>query len=350
MSTAAKFSFCHWPPPPGIAASPRCPRSSAAKPPPYKCASCRPPAGNQIVTLANLHFDTHTHTILYFTVSRQSSELSRSSFPCEMAPRNKSRVAKSTAGTRRTSRQVSLSVAAATATATASRELRPQQTNSSPSLGSNFAAVGRGILPSQFNSPLPPSRSLGHDVGGVFGNNHFDNDLFKTEYPMGGFSGHELLGNGLDSDDIDADGDEEFDLHPSLATNPNTPSQSFSNTPQTFMSSSQTQTTASVAQAAYPGQVKIESSLCKRLGQDPAMREPTQRRTDQKLNLERRSNVEALLAHVSGQAPARQCKNCHKGHGPWTECIVYEGQMCGSCTNCWYNASGSRCTFHGELP
>jgi hypothetical protein len=23
--------------------------------------------------------------------------------------------------------------------------------------------------------------------------------------------------------------------------------------------------------------------------------------------------------------------------------------MCGSCTNCWFNASGSRCTFHGKF-
>lgn len=264
-----------------------------------------------------------------------------------MAPRNKSRVTKPAASTRtrRTSRQISLAVAAAAA----SRELRSQQANSSPSLGSSLAAVGRGILPSQFTSPLPPSRSLGHDVSGVFDDNQFDNDLFKTEYPLVGFPGHGMMGNSLESDDIDADGEEDFELHPALVTNPNTPSHSFSHTPQTYMSSSPTQTTAAVAQASYPGQVKIESSLCKRLGEDPAMREPTQRRTDQKLNLDRRSNVEALLAHVSGQAPPKQCKNCHKGHGPWTECIVYEGQMCGSCTNCWYNASGSRCTFHGTL-
>lgn len=108
------------------------------------------------------------------------------------------------------------------------------------------------------------------------------------------------------------------------------------------------QTAAEVALAAYGDLVKIDSALCKKLAQEIALREPTQRRRDQKLNIERRSNVEALLAHVTGEPAQRPCKNCHKGHGPWTQCVVYDGQMCGSCTNCWFNASGSRCTFHGK--
>lgn len=105
-------------------------------------------------------------------------------------------------------------------------------------------------------------------------------------------------------------------------------------------------TAADLAYAAYGDLVKIDSALCKKLAAEAALREPTQRRVDQKLNIERRSNVEALLAHMTGQAAPKPCKNCHKGHGPWTQCVVYDGQMCGSCTNCWFNASGSRCTFH----
>ncbi|KAG6060230.1 hypothetical protein E4U17_004775 [Claviceps sp. LM77 group G4] len=92
--------------------------------------------------------------------------------------------------------------------------------------------------------------------------------------------------------------------------------------------------------------VRIDSTLCKKLAEEVARREPVQRRSDQKLNIRRRSNVEALLAHVTGEVAPRSCKNCRRGHGPWTQCVVYEGQMCGSCTNCWFNASGSRCTFH----
>lgn len=107
-------------------------------------------------------------------------------------------------------------------------------------------------------------------------------------------------------------------------------------------------TAAFIAAANYGEHLKIDSALCKKLAGEAAQREPTQRRRDQKLNIERRSNVEALLAHVTGQNAPRPCKNCHKGHGPWTECVVYDGQMCGSCSNCWFNASGSRCTFHGK--
>ncbi|KAL6853127.1 hypothetical protein J3F83DRAFT_764770 [Trichoderma novae-zelandiae] len=105
-------------------------------------------------------------------------------------------------------------------------------------------------------------------------------------------------------------------------------------------------TAADIAYASYGDLVKIDSALCKKLASEAALREPIQRRADQRLNIERRSNVEALLAHMTGQPAAAPCKNCRKGHGPWSQCVVYEGQMCGSCTNCWFNASGSRCTFH----
>ncbi|OAQ99645.1 hypothetical protein LLEC1_03333 [Akanthomyces lecanii] len=105
---------------------------------------------------------------------------------------------------------------------------------------------------------------------------------------------------------------------------------------------------AELAYSKYGDDVKLESALCKKVAGEEAKRPPTQRRPDQKLNIERRSNMEAFLAHITGQVPERPCKNCHKGHGPWTECVVYDGQMCGSCTNCWYNASGSRCTYHGS--
>lgn len=110
--------------------------------------------------------------------------------------------------------------------------------------------------------------------------------------------------------------------------------------------SSSALTAADVVMKSYAS-VKIDSTLCRRLAGEVARRQPTQRRGDQKLNIERRSNVEAVLAHVTGIVAPQPCKNCRKGHGPWTECVVYGGQMCGSCANCWYNASGSRCTFHG---
>lgn len=106
---------------------------------------------------------------------------------------------------------------------------------------------------------------------------------------------------------------------------------------------------AELAYSKYGDAVKIDSALCKKVAGEQAKRSPTQRRPDQKLNIDRRSNLEALLAHTTGDVADRPCKNCYKGHGPWTECVVYDGQMCGSCTNCWYNASGSRCTFHGTL-
>lgn len=96
--------------------------------------------------------------------------------------------------------------------------------------------------------------------------------------------------------------------------------------------------------------ISVESALSRRLAEVPGMRLAHQRRPDQQLNLGRRSNVEALFAHIAGEEVAVPCKNCHKGHGPWTTCVIVHGQMCGSCANCWFNASGSRCSFHGESP
>ncbi|KAL9949423.1 hypothetical protein D7B24_003789 [Verticillium nonalfalfae] len=98
-------------------------------------------------------------------------------------------------------------------------------------------------------------------------------------------------------------------------------------------------------ESGYPA-LLIDSALAKRLADNTGVRLAVQRRQDQGLNLKRRSNVEALLAHVSGQEAHSQCKSCHKGYGPWNGCIVVSGQMCGSCANCWFNASGSRCSFH----
>ncbi|KAH8909477.1 hypothetical protein BR93DRAFT_965572 [Coniochaeta sp. PMI_546] len=105
-------------------------------------------------------------------------------------------------------------------------------------------------------------------------------------------------------------------------------------------------TTEELARDSGYGQLNVESALAKRLAREPGLRLAQQRRPDQQLNLQRRSNVEALFAHIAGELAPSACKNCHKGHGPWTSCVVVDGQMCGSCANCWFNASGARCSFH----
>ncbi|KAH9883576.1 hypothetical protein F4778DRAFT_766081 [Xylariomycetidae sp. FL2044] len=104
--------------------------------------------------------------------------------------------------------------------------------------------------------------------------------------------------------------------------------------------------TESFAKQSGYENVVVESALAKRLAREPGMRLAQQRRPEQMLNLARRSNVEALFAHIAGEMASAPCKNCHKGHGPWNTCVVVDGQMCGSCANCWFNASGARCSFH----
>lgn len=114
------------------------------------------------------------------------------------------------------------------------------------------------------------------------------------------------------------------------------------------MEPSMVKTTEELARQSGYRDLNVESALAKRLAREPGHRLAQQRRPEQSLNLARRSNVEALFAHIAGEPARVPCKNCHKGHGPWTSCIVVDGQMCGSCANCWFNASGARCSFHGR--
>ncbi|KAH6624283.1 hypothetical protein B0J18DRAFT_173692 [Chaetomium sp. MPI-SDFR-AT-0129] len=109
---------------------------------------------------------------------------------------------------------------------------------------------------------------------------------------------------------------------------------------------SMVKTTEDLSRDSGYGDLNVESALAKRLAREPGQRLAQQRRPEQALNLARRSNVEALFAHIAGEPARIPCKNCHKGHGPWTSCVVVDGQMCGSCANCWFNASGARCSFH----
>ncbi|KAK0386216.1 hypothetical protein NLU13_6053 [Sarocladium strictum] len=90
---------------------------------------------------------------------------------------------------------------------------------------------------------------------------------------------------------------------------------------------------------------RLDSTVCKKLASEPALREPEQRNPDRVLNMGRRGNAEALLCQITGQEAANSCKNCKRGHGPWNKCVVYAGLFYGSCSNCWFNASGARCTF-----
>ncbi|RCI15888.1 hypothetical protein L249_3008 [Ophiocordyceps polyrhachis-furcata BCC 54312] len=107
---------------------------------------------------------------------------------------------------------------------------------------------------------------------------------------------------------------------------------------------------AANAQAAGgpPHGVESRHELSVKLANLPVVRLPVQRRATQGLNMNRRCNVEAALAYISGQQPTKSCSCCAKTFGPWNDCVVYEGQMLGACSNCWFNASGSRCTFQGD--
>lgn len=82
-------------------------------------------------------------------------------------------------------------------------------------------------------------------------------------------------------------------------------------------------------------------------------RAPKHRRA---FSLRRKSNIRAVLIQASGEAQdgALRCARCVSGMGPWDRCIRTRGcnddssssdPLRGSCANCFYNGSGSKCNF-----
>ncbi|TQN74776.1 hypothetical protein CSHISOI_00658 [Colletotrichum shisoi] len=89
------------------------------------------------------------------------------------------------------------------------------------------------------------------------------------------------------------------DIHPDLH---NLPAQFAMEAPMgTHGTGTLSRTAEDLASESGYGQLVIDSALAKRLANNEGQRPAVQRRQDQTLNLKRRSNVEALLAHVSGQ-------------------------------------------------
>jgi uncharacterized protein DUF3716 len=68
------------------------------------------------------------------------------------------------------------------------------------------------------------------------------------------------------------------------------------------------------------------------------------------INLFIHQNCEAALAYSRGQVMegANGCQSCKRGRGPFAKCVVVKGYMKGSCSNCHYNAEGTRCSFRSQ--
>ncbi|RFU33169.1 hypothetical protein B7463_g3167, partial [Scytalidium lignicola] len=63
-------------------------------------------------------------------------------------------------------------------------------------------------------------------------------------------------------------------------------------------------------------------------------------------------NDEAFIGQIQGVENVRVavCRHCESGCGPWTACVVVPGLFGGSCCNCYYNSSGSRCSIrHSQV-
>ncbi|KAI0551060.1 hypothetical protein F4679DRAFT_540183 [Xylaria curta] len=73
-------------------------------------------------------------------------------------------------------------------------------------------------------------------------------------------------------------------------------------------------------------------------------------------SVRRRSNIKAALVQIAGvyHPPTSACIQCCKGRGIWTGCVTtppqQNGALKGACANCFYNGTGSKCSFTSSKP
>lgn len=71
-------------------------------------------------------------------------------------------------------------------------------------------------------------------------------------------------------------------------------------------------------------------------------------RADRKeINLFQPQNCEAALAYSRGQVrnDIHACRDCRRRRGPFEKCVILDGYLKKSCSNCHYSANGKRCSF-----
>src|SRR5438046_245572 len=92
-----------------------------------------------------------------------------------------------------------------------------------------------------------------------------------------------------------------------------------------------------------------ETSMFWHLAVQNVMHHPEQRLGLDALNMVRAGNREAFAIQSVCALAATPCGKCARGHGPWVGCVVAEGYLSRSCTNCHFQAGGTSCTLHGKL-
>lgn len=70
-------------------------------------------------------------------------------------------------------------------------------------------------------------------------------------------------------------------------------------------------------------------------------------RSDKVINYTRKTNVEAEMAQLVGEAQDPECDHCEDGSGPWDTCVKVADSLGlnSSCANCHYGSMGTRCSL-----
>ncbi|MBE3041092.1 DUF3716 domain-containing protein [Candidatus Bathyarchaeota archaeon] len=93
----------------------------------------------------------------------------------------------------------------------------------------------------------------------------------------------------------------------------------------------------------YPRPTGRMARLLSNLEKNPA--KDIETREGRQLQWDRPLNVEAILLTATGTQAAAPCGSCVAGYGPFTACVVVDGEVGGCCGNCHYNCMGRRCSF-----
>lgn len=93
--------------------------------------------------------------------------------------------------------------------------------------------------------------------------------------------------------------------------------------------------------------LQANSKPTKAIAQMELLRGVELRQGRDQINLFPPQNCEAALAYSRGQVRngVLACLDCKRGRGPFVKCVILEGYLKGSCSNCHYSAEGARCSL-----
>ena len=88
------------------------------------------------------------------------------------------------------------------------------------------------------------------------------------------------------------------------------------------------------------------NSVVKRMYTYPRIR-PIELKKNKSCNIRHKNpqNFTAALAYTVGNVEPQACQRCCDGKGPFKQCVTFENEMMGACSNCYYGRESKYCSL-----